>query len=147
MLIYRMNSRATCVGLLSLIATLALLSCTTSNNVADMENDLAAAGFVARPADTPKRQAMLNLLPPNRFLQRARGNTVSYVFAEPASCHCLHIGSQKSYDLYRRERTHEKIADRELLAAQTYSDATWDWSGWGPSVANFDIPLGSGVGW
>ncbi len=47
-----------------------LASCAATPADNSKEDDLAAAGFVARPASTPQRQAMLQRLPPNRFLER-----------------------------------------------------------------------------
>jgi hypothetical protein len=44
-----------------------LTACTTTQgSVATKESNHAAAGFIARPANTPKRQAMLKRLPPNK---------------------------------------------------------------------------------
>ncbi|WCK68791.1 hypothetical protein [Agrobacterium tumefaciens] len=128
--------------------SLALAACQTSaESVQHKENDLAAAGFVARPANTPARVAMLKRLPPNKFLMRSKGNTVSYVYADPVNCNCLYVGTQKAYGSYQATKKQERIADRQLLAAQTYRDANWDWSGWGPDFPEFDGPFGPGYGW
>ena len=69
--------------------------------VEDKEDLLAAAGFAARPANTPQRQAMLRRLPPDRFVQRARGNQFVYLFADLLVCNCLYIGDQTAYGRYR----------------------------------------------
>ncbi|OCJ32912.1 hypothetical protein A6U91_21325 [Agrobacterium tumefaciens] len=127
--------------------SLALASCQTSAESVQYENDLAAAGFVARPANTPARAAMLKRLPPNKFLMRSKGNTVSYVYADPVNCNCLYVGTQKAYGAYQETKKQEQIADRQLLAAQTYRDASWDWSGWGPDFPDFYGPFGPGYGW
>lgn len=128
--------------------SLALASCQTSaESVQYKENDLAAAGFIARPANTPARAAMLKRLPPNKFLMRSKGNTVSYVYADPVNCNCLYVGTQKAYGAYQAAKKQERIADRQLLAAQTYRDASWDWSGWGPDFPDFYGPFGPNYGW
>ncbi|WP_246737943.1 MULTISPECIES: hypothetical protein [Rhizobium] len=121
-----------------IVAMLGLTSCQTeAESVQHKEDGLAAAGFIVRPANTPARQAMLKRLPANKFLTRTHGDTVSYVYADPLGCQCLYVGSQQAYDRYRATRLQEKIANRQLLAAQTYQDATWDWNVWGPSVTGF----------
>lgn len=138
------------VGGISLLASAAILSsCVTeTRKVEDKETDLAAAGFVAQPADTPERQAMLRRLPPNKFLTRARGNNVSYVYADPVNCKCLYVGNQQAYSRYSQARQQQRIVDRQLLAAQTYADAQWNWGIWGPSeFYDFDGPYGPGAGW
>lgn len=53
---------------------------TAQGSDAVRESDLGAAGFVVRPADTPKRMAMVNRLPPNTFVSK-RGNKTTYVYA------------------------------------------------------------------
>jgi len=128
--------------------SLALASCeTVSQSVQSKEDNLSAAGFVVRPANTPARVAMLKRLPANKFLMRSRGNTVSYVYADPINCNCLYVGTQKAYSQYRQTQAQDRIANRQLLAAQTYADAKWDWSGWGPDFPEFYGPFGAGYGW
>ncbi|HEY2531394.1 MAG TPA: hypothetical protein VGJ20_26265 [Xanthobacteraceae bacterium] len=60
-------------------------------------DSLSAAGFLVKPATTPERQAMLQKLPPNRFIQRASGESVHYVYADRlsknASLNQLVVGS------------------------------------------------------
>ena len=46
----------------------ALAACQTQQQIVTQhEDNLAAAGFIIRPANTPERKAMLSRLPPNRF--------------------------------------------------------------------------------
>lgn len=131
-----------------LVAAATLSSCVTEGqSVQNKEDDLAAAGFVVRPANTKERQAMLNRLPANKFLMRTRGGVVNYVYADPTNCNCLYVGSQQDYSRYRQARQQEKIANRQLLAAQTYADSTWDWNRWGPDFEGFYGPFGPGYGW
>ncbi len=134
---------------LSIMGTALLLaSCTTdAETVQNKENSLAAAGFVVRPANTPAREAMLKRLPPNKFLTRTRGKTVNYVYADPNNCNCLYVGTPQAYSNYRLAQQQQRVANQNLLAAQTYADADWDWSRWGPYFSNFDGPFGSGYGW
>ncbi|WP_239991964.1 hypothetical protein [Rhodopila globiformis] len=116
-----------------LLAILALAGCATpQQRAAEKDDNLAAAGFVIRPANTPQRQAMLRSLPPNRIVQRAHGNTVSFVYADPLVCNCLYIGTQQAYDAYRRYMQQKQLADEQQVTAETWSDAGWDWGPWGP---------------
>ena len=96
------------------------------------EDLLAAAGFTIRPANTPQRQDLLRTLPPNRFVQRVRGDRVLYLYADPLVCACLYIGDQVAYGRYRQEVFQRRIANDQLLAAQMNENAAWQWGPWGP---------------
>lgn len=139
--------RSAGVAVTSIVGAAMLLASCTTDAVQTKENNLAAAGFVARPANTPAREAMLKRLPPNKFLTRTRGKTVNYIYADPTNCNCLYVGTPQAYGNYRLAQQQERIANRNLLAAQTYADADWDWSRWGPDFSNFDGPFGPGYGW
>ena len=70
-----------------LVAAGLLTACQTQQQiVAQREDNLAAAGFIVRPANTPDRQAMLHRLPPHKFVQRVNGDVVHYVYADPLVC-------------------------------------------------------------
>ena len=122
----------------SLAACLALAACATpQQRAADREDLLAAAGFTARPANTPQRIASLRSLPPNKVVQRTTGSTVSYVYADPLVCACLYVGDQAAYGRYQQEMFQRKLADEQALTAQLNQE-NWDYSPWGP----FDGPFG-----
>jgi hypothetical protein len=77
---------------------------TQRERVSRHEDRLLAAGFIERPADTPERQAMLNRLPPQRFVKRMHGDTVHYVYADAAVCGCLYVGTQQAYEQYKVDK-------------------------------------------
>jgi hypothetical protein len=77
----------------SAVLCIALTAC-QSSGILQQENALSAAGFSVRIADSAERQAMLNRLPPNMFVQRVNGNDIHYVYADPVVCGCLYIGTQ-----------------------------------------------------
>jgi hypothetical protein len=132
------------VAPLLLASILAITGCVTQQEqVSQKEDNLAAAGFVVQPANTPGRQAMINRLPPHRFLRRVQGDTVSYVYSDPLVCDCLYVGSQQAYGRYQSYLQQKRLADEQLSAAQAYSDATWDWGAWGPWYPGFAV----GPGW
>ena len=131
-----------------LLSLLGLASCATPQQVVTRnEDNLAAAGFIVQPSNTPERQAMLNRLPPHRFIVRTRGNTVTYVYADPLVCDCLYVGSQQAYSQYRLHIQQQQLADEQEMTAQTYSDTAWNWGAWGPWGPGYVMEYGPGYGW
>lgn len=119
--------------ILAVIGVFALVSCESeSARVAEKEDALSAAGFIVKPANTPERVAMLNRLPPHQFVQRVNGDTVHYVYADPLVCRCLYVGTQQAYGQYKQQQLQQHLADEQLMTAQAYSDAAWNWNAWGP---------------
>jgi hypothetical protein len=117
----------------ALLATGVLGACQTAPpDIGAREDQLAAAGFVMKPANTPERQAMLGRLPAHQFLVRQNGGTTHYVYADSLVCDCLYVGTQQAYDQYRANQLAQHLADERQLAAITYADATWSWGTWGP---------------
>jgi hypothetical protein len=133
---------------IALIAMFAITACQSQSAfVAQKEDNLAAAGFVVRPANTPERIAMLNRLPPHQFVQRVNGDIVHYVYADPLVCGCLYVGTQQAYSQYKLHQQQQRLADEQLMTAQTYTDTTWNWGAWGPwGPPGFGLAYGP-VGW
>jgi hypothetical protein len=133
------------VILASLLMAATLSACETQQAaLAQREDRLAAAGFIVKPANTPERQAMLARLPADRFLMRAHGDDIHYVFADPTVCGCLYVGTQQAYGRYRANELAQHLADEEQLTAQTYSDAAWSWDAWGPLYPGWGYRYGFG---
>ena len=120
---------------------------TPKDRVASREDNLAVAGFLARPANTPAREEMLARLPAHKFVQHAKGDTIEYVYADPSVCKCLYIGSQAAYAKYVQNRQDDRrikqlkqsLADHDSAVAaddefnaQVYEDEQWNWGAWGP---------------
>jgi hypothetical protein len=64
-------------AILAIGAAMSLAACQTeSQMVTQREDNLSAAGFIVKPANTPERQQMLNRLPPHTFVQRVNGDVV-----------------------------------------------------------------------
>ena len=135
------------LGLASLALAGGLSACETpQQRVADKEDNLSAAGFTVQPASTPERQDMLHRLPPHHFVQKAVGDAVTYVYADPLVCNCLYVGSQAAYGRYQQHMQQVRLADEQQMTAQMYSDPGWNWGAWGPwgpGVGGF----GPGYGW
>lgn len=131
-----------------LLLALGLLSAcqTPARRVANRENDLAVAGFLVRPANTPQRQSLLARLPPHKVVQHVKGDDVRYVYADPSVCKCLYIGSQAAYAKYQENRQsdrriaqlkqslkdHNNAAEDDDFNAEVYDDPSWDWNVWAP---------------
>lgn len=109
---------------------LASACATPQERVADREDRLAAAGFHARPADTPQREALLQRLPPQRFVVRLVRGHYLYVYADPLVCGCLYVGPEASYDLYRQQVVQYHLADEPRLAAPLAVDPGWSLDDW-----------------
>ena len=125
----------------ALAVTFALSACATpQEQVASKEDKLVAAGFVARPADTPQRQALLTRLPPHHFAMKNLSGRYVYLYADPLVCGCLYVGSDAAYAQYRKMIFQQNIADEQETTAQLYSDPAWSFGGWGGG------PWGPGFG-
>jgi len=130
---------------------LALTGCVTETTKVEKREDLlAASGFTIKPADTPKRQAMLTALPAHHFVQRSKNGKAIFLYADPLVCDCLYIGDDKAYSAYQsivleREMARDEGDDQAQLHRETRDDynasirasvlennANWDWDLWGP---------------
>jgi hypothetical protein len=124
-----------------------LAGCQTSRQrIVDHEDDLAAAGFLIRPADTTERRALLTRLPEHKFVQRVKDDKVHYVYADSSVCKCLYVGTEAAYGRYQQNRQskaqvkelerdlkrHNNAAEDDDLNAQVYSDPAFNWEAWGP---------------
>lgn len=115
---HRKWRNATLVGLCLLLSACA----TPSELVANKEDQLAAAGFVVKPANTPQREAMLQRLPPHHFVRREQGDALTYVYADPLVCDCLYVGTQAAYSRYVRYRQQKQLADEQEMTARSLSE-------------------------
>ena len=116
----------------ALAACLLIAACATPQQRAEnRENLLTAAGFTARPADTPGRVASLRGLPANKVVQRTRGGVVGYVYADPLVCGCLYVGDQAAYGRYQQEVLQRRLANQQEMTAQM-NQMGWDDGPWGP---------------
>jgi hypothetical protein len=132
-----------CRSTLAVLLGAAGLAACQSQQALQQDNDLSAAGFSVRIANTAERQAMLNRLPANRFVQRVSGDSIQYVYADPVECGCIYIGSQQAFNQFISNQQLD-FASAQRMAFLNYSDAAWNWEAWGPWG-----PLGPiyGPGW
>lgn len=104
----------------------------STSSIERTEDNLAAAGFILKPANTPERAAMLLRLPANKFVQHVNGDTVTYVYADPKACGCLYVGTQSAYGQYQKAMQAKNLLDQQADNALRYQDAAWNWGLWGP---------------
>jgi outer membrane biogenesis lipoprotein LolB len=98
--------------------SLVLAACQTPQQaVQSKENLLAAAVFTLQPANTPRRIAAMNKLPPNKFNRQTSGGTVVYVYADPAGCQCVYFGNQTAWSNYRASVFAKQLADEQQMTA------------------------------
>lgn len=128
---------------LAILGAIGVDGCVTARErITQREDDLAAAGFLVKPANTPQRQQMLARLPANRFVQRSHNDEVHYVYADPTVCNCLYVGSQQAYGAFKKHEQEQRLADERQMSAQMYSDAAWQWGAWGPGAGFVYGPYG-----
>ncbi|MGN6461546.1 MAG: hypothetical protein ACTHLY_10090 [Pseudolabrys sp.] len=62
---------------------------------------LEDAGFVMRPADTPKKMERIRRLPPRTFVARTTPQGRYYLYSEPDFCKCVFAGGEKAMQAFR----------------------------------------------
>jgi hypothetical protein len=109
-----------------LAATLAGCAGVQSSDTRSAERALTAAGFEAKPADTPDKLTHLRSLPPRKVLVQEQNGQRRYVYADPTGCRCLYVGGEEQY---RRLRQQEQAAADRLFAAESAGYGV-DWGAW-----------------
>jgi len=99
------------VVVLALIIALPLAGCAAiqRSEARATEQLLAAAGFQAKPADTPEKLANLKTMPPRNLVARSKDGNFVYTYADPDYCQCLYVGGPKEYAAYQRLAMEEEI--------------------------------------
>ena len=111
----------------SLIVALPLAGCAAiqQSEAKDTEQFLAAAGFQAKPAETPEKLTNLRPMPPRKLVSQSKDGKFVYSYADPNYCQCLYAGGSTEYSAYQRLAIKKEIA-------QERRDAAMDWDMWGP---------------
>jgi hypothetical protein len=119
---------------LTLAATAAVVGCAAlrEREIRDVEDMLAASGFVMRLADMAEKAVNLQGFPPHRLVLQQRDGQPYYVYADPEVCKCVWVGDQKAYGQFQRLRIQKEIADEQLASAEAFRDAAFNWGIWGP---------------
>jgi hypothetical protein len=93
---------------------------------------LVAAGFRAKPADTPERAQRLDAIPALKIVSQSKDGHVVYDYADPYSCQCLYVGDEAAYAQYKRLALQKQRTEERLQAADAEEAAAIDWDLWGP---------------
>jgi hypothetical protein len=73
--------------MLALIVALPLAGCAViQRSEARDKEQLLAAGFQAKPADTPEKLANLRTMPPRKLVSQAKDGNLVYSYADPDYC-------------------------------------------------------------
>jgi len=62
---------------------------------------LTNAGFVAKRANTPDQIALLNSMPPGKFVRQNVNGKTTYLYADQSGCRCLHVGDQGAFQNFK----------------------------------------------
>ena len=120
---------------LLLVAVCLLSACTLFReaNSGSTEQTLIAAGFQARPADTPSKLARLKSLPPFKVVPVQAEGRLGYVYADPNQS-MLYLGSPAEYQKFQQLTIQQNIAEENEMAAAENEMAAddWAWDGFGP---------------
>lgn len=121
------------IGGVITVAALMLAGCATirDKETTDTEQVLAAAGFYMKLADTPEKLARLQTLTPRKLVPHERDGKVYFVYADPDVCKCLFAGTRENYQEFQRLGLQKRLADEQLMAAQTNLYAPMEWGAWG----------------
>ncbi|GBQ34652.1 hypothetical protein [Gluconacetobacter azotocaptans] len=117
-----------------------LVGCAPAKPYLDKGMTLSEAGFIAHPADTTARYAMMNTLPPGQLTYRPSPAGFIYLYADPIGCGCVYMGSEAAYRIFSTGQQKGKkpaplLADMQAMAAENRRDtAAWDWSAWSPNA-------------
>ncbi len=115
------------LGTITLLALIA--GCATTSNHTDL---LTAAGFKLLPADTPKKQELLQSLTPDKMsLVTYRGKQF-YVWPDIPN-NQAYVGTAAQYQTFQQLRLAQQLSNDNLMAAQMNQNAMMGWGGaWGP---------------
>jgi hypothetical protein len=124
-------------GLCGLAIALSVAGCASQQAMTqNTEQMLAAAGFLQKPADTPKREARLASLTPYHILSQrllvGGQDTVGYVYADPQYCHCVYVGDPTAYQRFQQLALQQQMQQQQIAAADMAYTDSFGWGDWGP---------------
>jgi len=108
----------------------------------ETEQELIAAGFITKLANTPEKLAKLETMKQRTIVLHDRNGTNFYVYADDNK-NCIYVGDNKAYQKYQNIKIQKELADQaaqaaaDNRAAASYDQMTaeqnaMDWGMWGP---------------
>lgn len=118
----------------AVILALALAGCqlTAQQTGAAPNSTLMNAGFAAKRATTPDQMTLVTSLPPNQFVRHTANGKASYLYADPAGCNCVHVGSQQAFQNVRGMQNVVYDMNRLEFGGGLDPDNIGDLSSWEP---------------
>jgi len=116
--------------MITVAALLALtVGCATTNSNSDL---LSAAGFKLLPADTPRKQQLLQTLTPGKLTLITWKGKQFYVQPDVPN-NQAYVGTPREYQAYQQLRLAKQLSNDNLMAAQMNQTAMMGWGpAWGP---------------
>ncbi len=93
-----------------------------------MEEMLAGAGFKVIPADNPKRQAILQKLPPRKLVPHKKDQQMVYVYTVPEAQR-LYVGDEAAYQRFINQAVLKKLEEQHRTPASPSTDPEF-WVMW-----------------
>ncbi len=116
-------------AMLAAVIGIFIVGCATapSSSPATSQADLLAqAGFALRTADTPKRLAYINSVPPQKVVQQNyKGKTEYVVCPDPSTKQC-YVGDEAAYQRYQHLSLQQNIsAERRAVSEERWDPEYW----------------------
>jgi hypothetical protein len=115
----------------ALALTVGVAAC-ASMEAQQTQDQLAAAQFTRKQADTPAKLAKLKSLPQYKVTVVVKNGKNYYIYADATQCQCLYVGTETNYQQYQQIRIAQNIVDEQQAAAAMNQEAAMDWDAWGP---------------
>jgi hypothetical protein len=117
------------------VLVIAMAGCATTDpntQAIARERLLASAGFQIRPANTSKKLAHLKTLPQRKlFTHKDREGKVHWIYADAAYCECMYVGTEKTYQFFRKLAGLEYVTADQAIASEADAPADEAWDMWG----------------
>ena len=99
------------------------------------ERTLAASGFQMKFAQTPEQLQSVQKLEQRTLIPTRFHGETRFVYADAEFCKCMYVGTPKAYQEYQKLSINQQISQSQLMAAESYENASMSWGmwgGWGP---------------
>lgn len=98
----------------------------------EMEQLLAASGFVMKLADTQEKLVELRAMEQHKLIAHTTDGGVYFTYADAEGCRCLFAGNQEAYQRFQELAVKQNIAEDYRKAAEAQQQAAMNWGMWGP---------------
>ncbi len=126
-----MRIRIPSLPLIIMAVTLTLSGCAAmqKSDATQTEQELAAAGFKMKLANTPDKLAHLKTLTQLKVVPHEQEGKVRYVYADAKYCECVYAGDEVAFEKYQKIAINQRIAMENQNARMNWG--VWGGYGWG----------------